>query len=162
QEALALASLSHPNVLTIYDAQPRDYEGEPYLVCELLEGETLREKTSLSAATALEIAVQIADGLAAAHAKGIIHRDLKPENVFITREGGARLIDLGMAKVPARVETVTEDEPSPPETAEGTAIGTAGYMAPEQLRGETVDARTDLFAFGALLYEMLSDRRAFR
>jgi tetratricopeptide (TPR) repeat protein len=170
QEARALAAFNHPNILAIYDVgEDADF---PYLVCELLEGATLRERSAaarFSLVEALEIAVQVAAGLAAAHDRQIIHRDLKPANVFITREGRVKLLDFGIAKLalaPALSETLSAEASAPsnaqaPGTAEGGVIGTAGYMAPEQIRGEPVDHRADVFSFGALLYEMVASRRAF-
>ncbi|HET9752259.1 MAG TPA: serine/threonine-protein kinase, partial [Myxococcales bacterium] len=168
REALTLAQLSHPNVLTVYDNGPREREGDPYLVCELLEGTTLRAKAAsrLPLAEVLDIAAQMASGLAAAHAVDIVHRDLKPDNVFITRDGRVKLIDFGIAKVLPPAETLPhgaalEAEPAP-ATAEGKIFGTLGYMAPEQIRGGPVDRRADIFSFGAVLYELLAGRQAFR
>jgi serine/threonine protein kinase len=136
-EARALAKVTHPNILTVYDAGPKGSPGEPYLVCELLEGLTLREKAAHCPplSVVLEIAAQMAAALAAVHEQGIVHRDLKPENVFMTREGWVKLIDFGIAKVLlAAVETLSEDASSDaqpaPATAEGRIIGTVGYMAP--------------------------------
>ena len=165
QEARAVAALSHPNVLAVYDVGT--HEGIPYLVTELLEGESLRDRLRAGALTvrkAVETAVQIAQGLAAAHEKGIIHRDLKPGNVFITRDGHVKILDFGIAKLApprapeerARATTVME------ATNEGTVLGTVGYMSPEQVRGQSVDHRTDIFSFGCVLYEMLSGRSPFR
>jgi len=172
QEARTLAQLSDPNVLTIYDAIEKEEHagGEPYLVCELLEGSTLREKaaTPLTLSEVLDVAARIARGLAAAHQHKIVHRDLKPDNVFITSEGQVKLIDFGIAKLllVASLDTVSEEasaEISPaPATAEGKVVGTAGYMAPEQIRGGQVDHRADLFSFGAVLYELVTSRRAFQ
>jgi hypothetical protein len=163
REARAVAQLSHPNILAIFDFGK---EGETaYAVTELLEGETLRERLahgSLPTRKAVDLAAQMAEGLAAAHEKGIVHRDLKPENVFVTGEGRVKLLDFGLAK-----ETSLESGPgSHLETAErhtepGTVMGTAGYMSPEQVRGGAVDHRSDIFSFGAVLYEMLAGRRAF-
>ncbi len=164
REAKALAALSHPNILAIHDF---GREGDvTYAVTELLEGETLRPRVGRGALPwreAVEIGASIAEGLSAAHAAGIVHRDLKPENVFITRDGRVKVLDFGLAKVltgpPAEAETVT----SPPQgTTAGTILGTVGYMAPEQVRGEPADHRSDVFAFGGVLYEMLAGRRAFR
>lgn len=168
QEARAVAALNHPNILAIHDIGQHD--GSPFLVSELLEGETLRTalpRGPLSSRKALDFAVQIAQGLAAAHSKGIAHRDLKPDNLFITREGRVKILDFGLAKAvptPAsheqdgRTATLTAD----PATEVGTVVGTAGYMSPEQVRGTAVDARTDIFSFGAVLYEMLTGQRAFK
>lgn len=161
QEARALATLNHPNILAVYDTGA--HEGTPYLVSELLEGGTLREKLdagALPARKATEIAAQVAQGLAAAHDKGIAHRDLKPENIFLTRDGRAKILDFGLAKQ-QRAESAAATI-SGPGTAAGIVMGTVGYMAPEQVRGDKADYRSDIFAFGAILYEMLSGERAFR
>ncbi len=168
QEARTVAALNHPNILGVYDIG--QHQGSPYMVSELLEGETLREKMQegpISQRRALEYASQIAEGLAAAHNKGVVHRDLKPENVFITKDGRVKVLDFGLAKL-ARAE-VGSSQPGDGATATvavhtmpGMVLGTAGYMSPEQVRGKEVDARTDIFAFGAILYEMLSGRRAFK
>ncbi|HMB81523.1 MAG TPA: protein kinase, partial [Vicinamibacterales bacterium] len=165
QEARAAAALNHPNILALYDIGT--HEGTPYLVTELLEGETLRETLSaglVPVRKAIEYAVHIAHGLAAAHERGIVHRDLKPENVFVTDDGRVKILDFGLAKL-------TQPEPSlagvtalpttPPNTMAGVVLGTVGYMSPEQVRGLTADHRSDLFAFGVVLYEMLSGTRAF-
>ncbi|HQT95059.1 MAG TPA: serine/threonine-protein kinase [Thermoanaerobaculaceae bacterium] len=166
REARAVAQLSHPNILAIYDFGK---DGEiAYAVMELLEGETLRarlEHGALGARRAVELAAQIAEGLAAAHEKGIVHRDLKPENVFLTKDGHVKILDFGLARVggsmlPHSGKTLT----TPPEgaTGPGVVLGTVGYMAPEQVRGLPADARADIFSFGAVLYEMLSGTRAFQ
>jgi TolB-like protein/Tfp pilus assembly protein PilF len=165
QEARAVATLDHPNILAIHDVGT--HEGSPYIVTELLEGENLRERLSggpMPVRKAVEVAVQMAQGLAAAHAKGIVHRDLKPGNVFITKGGHVKILDFGIAKLvaprslvePAKATTVVE------ATEAGTTLGTVGYMSPEQVRGQSVDHRTDIFAFGCVLYEMLSGRSPFR
>ena len=161
QEARATGMLNHPNLLTIYDVGNSD--GTPFLVSELLEGETLRtriERGPIPARKAAEIAMQMANGLAAAHDKGIVHRDLKPENIFITKEGRVKILDFGIAKLSA---TGGGDRPQfqMAATEPGMVMGTVGYMSPEQVRGELVDARSDIFAFGAILYETLTGRRAF-
>src|ERR1700733_6915869 len=166
QEARAVAALNHPNILAIHDIGEQD--GSPFIVSELLEGSSLRselESGALSSRKAAEYAVQIAHGLAAAHDKGIIHRDLKPENVFITRDGRVKILDFGLAKLasnaaPNQASAGMTLTSSPTEA--GMVMGTAGYMAPEQVRGSNVDSRTDIFAFGAVLYEMVSGKRAFR
>jgi eukaryotic-like serine/threonine-protein kinase len=167
QEARSVAALNHPNILAIHDIGEQD--GAPFIVSELLEGNTLRvelEQGPLSSRKASDYAVQIAQGLAAAHDKNIVHRDLKPENVFITREGRVKILDFGLAKLaPMARGTKNESDgltltSSPTEA--GMVMGTAGYMAPEQVRGSAVDSRTDIFAFGAVLYEMVSGQRAFR
>jgi eukaryotic-like serine/threonine-protein kinase len=163
QEALATAALNHPNILAVFDIG--SHEGSPYVVSELLEGETLRERLrsgSIPVRKALDYALQIAHGLAAAHEKGIIHRDLKPENLFITKDGRVKILDFGLAKL---TQTDSADHTSVPTmthaTEVGTVLGTAGYMSPEQVRGIALDPRSDIFSFGAILYEMLSGKRAF-
>ena len=162
QEAHASGALNHPNVLTLYDVGTAD--GRPYLVMELLDGETLRDcvgRGAMPVARACEIASAIARGLAAAHARGIVHRDLKPENVMVTRDGRLKILDFGIAKL--RVPDPNRDQRpvTPLLTAADTMLGTAGYMAPEQVRGEATDERADLFALGAMLFELLTGRRAF-
>jgi len=161
QEARTTGMLNHPNLLTVYDVG--NHDGTPYLVTELLEGETLRDRLSRGAITprkAVEIASQIANGLAAAHEKGIVHRDLKPENIFGTRDGRIKILDFGIAKL----TRAGGDGPTfqMAATEPGMVLGTVGYMSPEQVRGETVDQRSDIFAFGAILYEMLAGLRAFK
>jgi eukaryotic-like serine/threonine-protein kinase len=189
QEAKTLAALNHPNILTIHDAGV--HEGAPYLVSELLEGQTLRELLGSTATTALpvrkatEYALQIAHGLAAAHGKGVIHRDLKPENVFVTTDGRVKILDFGLAKLRSAdahirakgtagggladvgirapdAEASTLAQSAVESTEPGMVLGTPAYMAPEQVRGEPADHRADIFAFGCVLYEMLSGARAFR
>lgn len=172
QEARAIAALSHPNILAVYDVGQEN--GTHYLVSELLEGETLREmlaRGALSHRKAVGYAIQTAHALAAAHSKNIAHRDLKPDNVFITHDGQVKILDFGLAKSVLPVShngtesdaTMTMAEASPgPETDAGTVMGTAGYMSPEQVRGKAVDCRTDIFSFGAVLYEMLTGVRAFK
>ena len=164
QEARAASAINHPSILAVYDVGT--HEGAPYLVTELLEGATLRDRLAsgpLSPRKAIDFAVQVAHGLAAAHEKGIVHRDLKPENIFICRDGRTKILDFGLAKlsVPelgdATVTTMALDN----QTAVGVAMGTAGYMSPEQVRGEKADERSDVFSFGAVLYESLSGQRAF-
>ncbi len=163
-EAQATAALNHPNIVGVYTFGA--FEGAPYLVSELLEGETLRQQLrrgALPARKAIEYAVQIARGLAAAHEKGIVHRDLKPENVFVTNDGRVKILDFGIAKFIAGQREPGEDgmEMTHAGTASGVVMGTAGYMAPEQVRGKTLDHRADIFSFGAILYEMLTGKRAF-
>ena len=164
REARAVAALEHPNILAIHDVGTHD--GAPYIVTELLEGESLGERLkggALPVSRAVEIAIQIAQGLSAAHEKGIVHRDLKPANVFITRKGRAKILDFGIAKLAqwrnpeekARATTIAE------ATEAGTVLGTAGYMSPEQVRGQAVDHRSDIFSFGCVLYEMLSGSPPF-
>jgi eukaryotic-like serine/threonine-protein kinase len=163
QEARTIATLNHPNILGIHDIGTHD--GAPFLVSELLEGTTLREKLEtgpLPIRRAIEYALGLAQGLAAAHEKGIVHRDLKPENVFITRDGRIKILDFGLAKL-VRPEVRNETALTLPDaTLPGTVMGTVGYMSPEQVRGEASDARSDIFSFGTVLYEMLSGKRAFR
>jgi eukaryotic-like serine/threonine-protein kinase len=162
-EARTVAALDHPNILGIHDTGT--HEGAPYLVSELLEGETLRgslEAGPLGVRRATEYALGIARGLAAAHEKGIVHRDLKPENVFIMRNGQVKVLDFGLAKLirPDAGDATTLMTNG--ETQPGVVMGTVGYMSPEQVRGETCDARSDIFSFGAVLYEMLTGKRAFK
>ena len=165
REAKAVAALSHPNILAIHDFG--NHAGITYAVMELLEGETLRDKLDVGPipqTQAVDYALQIARGLSAAHEKGIIHRDLKPENLFVSRDGHVKILDFGLAK---RVEaTAPSEETSAPtvsdRTRPGTVMGTVSYMSPEQVRGLSVDHRSDIFSFGAILYELLSGRKAFK
>ncbi len=164
REAKAVAALSHPNILAIHDFGQA--ESTHYAVMELLEGQTLREALAggpLPAKKATEYGRQIAEGLAAAHDKGIVHRDLKPENLFVTHDGHVKILDFGLARqgVVAKAGADTSSPTVARGTEPGTVMGTAGYMAPEQVRGEVADHRADIFAFGAVLYEMLTGRRAF-
>jgi Tol biopolymer transport system component len=165
QEARAAGVLNHPGITAVFDFGSHD--GSPYIVTELLEGETLRSRLgagAIGARKAIDYAVQMAKGLAAAHEKGIVHRDLKPENVFLTNDGRVKILDFGLAKLKG------EDAPSGQTdlktvsggTQPGVVLGTMGYMAPEQVRGKAADKRSDLFAFGTILYEMLSGQRAFK
>jgi Tol biopolymer transport system component len=159
QEARAAGRLNHPHVMAVHDVGA--HEGAPYLVLELLEGATLRAKLAagpLPPARAAEIGAQAARGLAAAHARGIVHRDLKPENLFLTRDGHVKILDFGLAAT----RWPESGRPAENATAPGLLLGTPGYMAPEQVRGERADARADLFALGAVLFECLTGRRAFR
>jgi Tol biopolymer transport system component len=168
REAKAVAALSHPNVLGVFDtgtavAEPGDGEAVSFVAMELLTGETLGERLragALPVRKATEIARLIARGLAAAHDKGLVHRDLKPDNVFLTEDGQVKLLDFGLAR--QVVDQATATMTSAPLTDAGTVLGTVGYMAPEQVRGAAVDHRADLFALGAVLYEMLSGERAFK
>ena len=163
QEARAAGALNHPNILTVYDVG--EHEGRPFIVTELLNGDTLHTaipRTGMPPERAVELAMQIAAGLAAAHESGIVHRDLKPSNLFVTRDGYLKILDFGLAKLKARSgpdsATAVLSEKS---TATGTILGTVGYMSPEQVRGQAVDTRTDIFSFGCVLYELLSGQRAF-
>jgi serine/threonine protein kinase len=164
QEARTTGSLNHPNIVAVFDVGR--YEGVPYLVTELLEGSSLKVRSMagpIAARKATEYGVQIAHGLAAAHDKGIVHRDLKPENIFICRDGRAKILDFGLAKLTAPEAgdaTVTNLE-AIDHTGSGVVLGTAGYMSPEQVRGEKADARSDIFSFGVVLYEALTGKRAF-
>ncbi|MEO8035214.1 MAG: protein kinase, partial [Acidobacteriota bacterium] len=163
QEARATGMLNHPNLLTIFDIG--NSEGTPYIVGELLEGMTLRERIDRGAMPprkAVDAALQIAHGLAAAHEKGIVHRDLKPENVFLTKEGRVKILDFGIAKLNAGFGSSDGPTFAPAATEPGMVLGTVGYMSPEQVRGEAVDNRSDIFAFGTILYEMLTGKRAFK
>src|ERR1700724_3718656 len=179
QEARAVAALNHPNILAVFDIgthnQSQLSEGQqkeglhnnsPFLVSELLEGESLRAALyggALPQRKTIEYGVQIAHGLAAAHEKGIVHRDLKPENIFVTKDGRIKILDFGLAKLAQKVSADSDEVTlTSSHTAAGVVMGTASYMAPEQVRGEGADPRTDIFAFGAVLYEMLSGVRAFR
>ncbi len=166
QEAQAAGALNHPNIMVVYDIG--SHEGAPYVVGELLEGETLRMVLAggeLPPRLAADYALQLAQGLAAAHDKGIVHRDLKPENLFVTKDRRLKILDFGLAKFVAPESVsgpVTEAPTATPGTEPGVVMGTLDYMAPEQTRGRPADARSDIFAFGAILYEMLSGQRAFR
>jgi len=163
-EARAAGALNHPNITAVYDIG--SHEGSPYVVTELLEGETLRSRLAtgaLSTRKALDYAIQIARGLAAAHEKGIVHRDLKPENLFVTKDGRVKILDFGLAKLkqPEEGSEKTDLQTATAGTEPGVVLGTMGYMSPEQVRGKPADPRSDIFAFGAILWEMLSGRRAF-
>ena len=168
QEARAVGALNHPNLLTIFDTGKSD--GRPYIVTELLEGETLRtllrdngSSVRLPLRKAIDYGIQIANGLAAAHDRGIVHRDLKPENVFVTRDGRVKILDFGVAKLrTAADDDLSEENTIEQDTSPGTVIGTVGYMSPEQVRGQTVDPRSDLFSLGTLLYEMVAGEHPFR
>src|SRR5258708_7334856 len=187
REARSASALEHPNICPIYEFG--EHEGQPFLVMQLLEGQTLQElisaedqgKSPLDLDKLLDLAIQIVSGLDAAHRQGFIHRDIKPANIFVTREGQAKILDFGLAKL--AVSVVADDSeqdsrsysgtgrtpregaplptPDPFLSRTGVAIGTAGYMSPEQVRGEKLDARTDLFSFGLVLYEMATGKRAF-
>jgi len=173
QEAQAAGALNHPNILTVFEMGTHD--GRPYLVTELLQGASLRERLGdthrgstsgerLPVRKALDFGAQIANGLAAAHDKGIVHRDLKPDNVFVTTDGRVKILDFGLAKLTAALgdeSNLTDAQTEQRQTSPGTVMGTVGYMAPEQVRGQNADHRVDIFACGVVLYEMLSGHRAF-
>jgi serine/threonine protein kinase/dipeptidyl aminopeptidase/acylaminoacyl peptidase len=164
QEARAVAALNHPSIVSVYDVG--DAGGVHYIVSEFLEGETLRQLISpsgMSARKVIDLAVQLAQGLAAAHERDIVHRDLKPENIFVTRNGRLKILDFGLAKL-RRPQAIAEtlDGVTIAETSVGQVLGTVGYMSPEQVRGDAADHRSDIFSFGSILYEMLYGQRAFK
>src|SRR6267154_862953 len=163
QEAQAVAALNHPSILAIHDFG--EHDRSPYIVVEFLEGETLRQRLgagALPVRKASEYAEQIARGIAAAHEKGIVHRDLKPENIFVTRDGRVKILDFGLAKLVRQEGALAADAATlASQTEPGVVMGTIGYMSPEQVKGLAADYRSDLFSFGAILYEMLSGKRAF-
>jgi Tol biopolymer transport system component len=165
QEARAAGALNHPGILSVFDVD--SHEGAPYIVSELLEGETLRSRLAgamLAPRRAIEYALQIAQALASAHEKGIVHRDLKPDNLFVTKDGRVKILDFGLAKL-THLAPDSGSESGPTMTREtdpGTVLGTVGYMAPEQVRGKATDPRSDIFALGTILYEMLTGTRAFK
>ncbi len=163
QEARAAAALNHPNILAVY--QMATHDGVSYMVTELLDGETLRERLRrgpVPLRKAIDYAVHIAHGLAAAHDKGITHRDLKPENLFVTKDGRVKILDFGLAKLGPAKDASGEEATLTQQTDPGTVMGTVGYMSPEQVRGKAVDHRTDIFAFGTILYEMVTGKQTFR
>jgi serine/threonine protein kinase/Tol biopolymer transport system component len=168
QEARTVGALNHPNLLTIFDAGTA--AGRPYIVTELLEGQTLRSHLRDSGAAvklpirkAVDYSIQIANGLAAAHERGVVHRDLKPENLFVTRDGRVKILDFGVAKLRSADEfALADDDTMEQDTSPGTVIGTVGYMSPEQVRGQSVDQRSDLFSLGTLMYEMVAAEHPFR
>ncbi len=169
QEARAVAALSHPNIVAIFDVgtgSGTSESGHPYLVTELLDGETLRSllgRGPLPLPRADEIALQLVAGLAAAHDRGVVHRDLKPENLIVTRDRVVKILDFGLAKASAETRHDHADDVTRPSgTMAGMVMGTAGYMSPEQVRGHAADPRSDIFAVGAILYEMVSGQRAFQ
>ncbi|HEY6192412.1 MAG TPA: protein kinase [Bacteroidota bacterium] len=155
QEAKAAAALNHPNVCSIIDIQ--EHDGQMFIVMEFVDGHTLREKKeSISFKQAIDIGIQIADGLAAAHEKGIVHRDIKPDNIMIRKDGIAQIMDFGLAKLRSSGSKITR------LTKQGSTVGTAGYMSPEQVQGHDTDHRSDIFSFGVLLYELFSGQPPFK
>ena len=163
QEARILSALNHPNLMAVYDVG--EQAGLHFLVSEFLDGQSLRERLAagpLPQRRVIEYGLQIAKGLAAAHEKGIVHRDLKPDNIFVLRDDRVKILDFGLAKQTARAAAADQTMTRPDQTSAGTVLGTAGYMSPEQVRGETLDHRSDIFSFGAILYEMIAGQRAFR
>ncbi len=163
-EAQAAAALNHPNIISIFHVGR--HNGSPYIVTELLQGETLRERLQrgpLPLREVLDLGVGIAHGLAAACAVGIIHRDLKPENIFLTKDGNIKILDFGLAKLdPVKTANADGETVTLQQTIPGQVLGTVGYMSPEQVRVTAADARSDIFALGLILYEMLTGRRAFQ
>ena len=163
QEARAVAALNHPNILAVY--QMATHDGVSYMVTELLEGETLRERLrrgQIPLRKAIDYAGQIAHGPAAAHDKGIVHRDLKPENLFITKDGRVKILDFGLAKLTQPKDSSEVEATVELGTEPGMVMGTVGYMSPEQVRGKSADHRSDIFAFGMILYEMVTGKQTFR